>query len=378
MDFVLSEEHSLIRNMVREFAETEIQAIAADIDKNHRFPTETIARMADLGILGLSVDEEYGGSGGGTLASSIAIEEVSRVCGSHGAILSVHLTATHAIEMFGTEAQKKKYLPDLGAGKKIACLCMTEPGAGTDAAAQVSRAVLQGDKYILNGTKIFITNGPVGGTYVLLAMTAPEKGVKGITAFIGSRENPGLKIGQLEDKLGIRGSVTSEIIMDNMEIPVEDRLGEEGQGFMIVMKTLDGGRIGMAAQAVGIAQGALEAAVTYTKDRKQFGKPIAANQGIQWMIADMANKIEGARLLVHKASVLRDKQPRISVEAAHAKLAAATMAMDVCSKSIQLHGGIGYTTSYPVERYLRDAKITEIYEGTNEVMKMVIAGSVLA
>ena len=378
MDFQLTDEQQLIRNMVREFAEAKIKPIASEIDKNHRFPEETVKGMGDLGIMGLSLPEEYGGSGGGTISYALGIEEVSRVCGSHGAILAVHIGAVNAIRFFGNEAQKQKYIPDLASGKKVACLCMTEPGAGTDAAAQQTKAVLQGDHYVINGSKIFITNGPVGGTYVVLCMTQPEKGVKGITAFIVPRETPGLKIGQVEDKLGIRASVTSELIFEDMKVPVENRLGEEGQGFRIVMKVLDIGRIGMAAQATGLAQGALDAAVAYIKERKQFGKPIAANQGIQWMVAEMATKIEASRLLVHRAAILADQQDRISLEAAMAKLVASRTAMEVASDAIQLHGGIGYTTSYPVERYLRDAKITEIYEGTSEVMKMVISGYVLA
>ena len=378
MDFQLTEEQRLIQNMVREFAETKIKPIAAEIDKNHRWPEETVKEMGELGIMGLSLPEEYGGSGGGTISYSIGIEEVSRVCGSHGAILAVHIGAVNGIRFFGTEEQKKTFIPDLASGRKIACLCMTEPGAGTDAAAQQTKAVREGDHYVINGSKIFITNGPVGGTYVVLCMTDPSRGVKGITAFIVPRETPGLRIGQTEDKLGIRASVTSELIFENMKVPVENRLGEEGQGFMIVMKVLDIGRIGMASQALGIAEGALAAAVEYVKERKQFGKPIAANQGIQWMIADMATKIEASRLLIRKAAVLADEKSRISVEAAMAKLVASRTAMEVASDAIQLHGGIGYTTSYPVERFLRDAKITEIYEGTSEVMKMVISGTVLA
>ena len=378
MNFTLTEEQQLIKNMVQEFADSKIKPIAAQIDKNHSFPEETVKAMGDLGIMGLSIPEEYDGSGGGTISYALAIEAVSRVCASHGAILAVHVGAVNAIRFFGTEEQKKQFIPDLATGKKIACLCMTEPGAGTDAAAQASRAVLDGDSYILNGSKIFITNGPVGGTYIILAMTSPEKGVKGISAFIVPRETPGLCIGQIEDKLGIRGSLTCELIFDNMRVPVANRLGQEGDGFKIVMRVLDIGRIGMGAQALGIAQGALDAAVIYTKERKQFGKPIAANQGIQWMLAEMATKVEASRLLVYKAAVLADQQPRISLEAAMAKLTASATAMDVASKSIQLHGGIGYTTAYPVERYLRDAKITEIYEGTSEVMKMVISNAVLA
>jgi len=378
MDFAFTEEQELIRNMVREFAESEVKPIAAEIDKNHRFPAETIARMFELDIMGMSIPEEYGGSGGGVMSYAIAVEELSKVCASHGAILAVHIGAARAILNHGTEEQKRKYLPPLASGGKLACLCVTEPGAGTDAGAQQSRAVREGDHYVLNGNKIFITNGSVGGTYVILAKTDPDKGIKGLSAFIVERENPGLSIGQIEDKLGIRASVTAEIIFKDMVVPAENLLGKEGDGFKIVMKTLDTGRIGMASQANGIAQGALQAAINYIKERKQFGKPIAANQGIQWMVAELATRIEAARLLTYRAAVLDDQGQRISKEAAMAKLTAATTAMEVTVKAIQFHGGIGFTTAYPVERYMRDAKITEIYEGTNEVMKMVIAGSVLA
>lgn len=378
MNFELTEEQVLIRNMVREFAETKVKPIAAEIDRNHRFPEETVAAMGELGLMGISIPEEYSGSGGGTISYALTVEELSRVCASHGTILAVHVGAINAIRLFGTEEQKKKFIPDMASGKKIACLCMTESGAGTDAAAQSSRAERKGDHYVLNGSKIFITNGPVGGTYIILAMTAPEKGIKGISAFIVDRDTPGFSIGQLESKMGIRGSSTSEILFKDMKVPVDNLLGAEGQGFKIVMRTLDIGRVGMAAQALGIAQGALEAAISYIKERKQFGKPIAANQGIQWMVADMATRIEASRLLVYRAAILDDTSGRISKEAAMAKLAASATAMYVTSKAIQLHGGIGYTSTYPVERYMRDAKITEIYEGTSEVMKMVISGSVLA
>ncbi len=378
MDFALNEEQELIRNMVREFAENEIKPIAAEIDKNHRFPAETVARMKELSLFGLALPEEFGGTGVDSLAAAIVYEELARVDASHSIILSVHGMATKPIYYFGTEEQKKKYLPDLASGKSIGCFCLTEPGAGTDAGAQSSRGVRDGDKFIINGSKVFITNGSVGGTYVIFVMTQPDKGLKGITAFIVSRDNPGLKIGQLEEKLGICASATAEIIFDNMVVPVSDMIGQEGDGFKIAMRALDAGRIGVAAQAVGIAQGALDAAVTYIKDRKQFGKPIAANQGIQWMVADMANAVEGARLLSYQAAWHNDKPGRWSKYSAMAKLTAARMAVDVTRDAIQLHGGIGYTKNYPVERFLRDAKITEIYEGTNEVMKMVISGAVLA
>lgn len=378
MNFEFTDEQKMIRDMVRDFANTKVKPIAAEIDKNHRFPEETVSQMSELGLMGVSIPEEYGGSGGGTMAYSLAVEELSKVCGSHGAILAVHVGAINAIRLFGSKEQKKKFIPDMASGRKIACLCMTEPSAGTDAAAQLSRAVRDGDYYILNGSKIFITNGPVGGTYIILAMTAPEKGVKGISAFIVDRNTPGFSIGQLEDKLGIRASQTCEILFKDMKVPVANLIGTEGDGFKIVMAVLDIGRIGMASQAIGIAQGALDAATEYIKTRQQFGKSIAANQGIQWMVAEMATRLEAARLLTYKAAILCDVQKRISKEAAMAKLAASSAAMDITIKAIQLHGGIGYTTSHPVERFMRDAKITEIYEGTSEVMKMVIAGNILA
>ena len=378
MDFMLNEEQALIQNMVREFAEQEVKPIAAEIDKSHRFPKETVERMKELSLFGLAIPEEFGGTGVDTLAAAVVYEELARVCASHSILLSVHGMATKPIYYFGTEEQKKKYLPDLCSGKKIGCFCLTEPGAGTDAAAQASRGVRDGDNFIINGSKVFITNGNQLGTYVIFVMTQPDKGLKGITAFIVDGKNPGLKIGQLEEKMGICGSATAEIIFDNMVVPASDMLGAEGEGFRFAMRALDAGRIGVAAQAVGIAQGALEAAIAYIKERKQFGKPIAANQGIQWMVADMATQLEAARLLTYKAAVLNDQKGRFSMNSAMAKLAASDMAMDVTTKAVQLHGGIGYTKSYPVERFMRDAKITQIYEGTNEVMRMVISGTILS
>lgn len=378
MDFELNEEQSMLQKMVREFAENEIKPIAAAIDKKHQFPAETVTRMKELDLFGLGVPEEYGGTGVDSLAAAVAYEELARVDASHSIILSVHGMAIKPILYFGSEEQKKKYLPDLACGKTIGCFCLTEPGAGTDAAAQASRGVRDGDDFIINGSKIFITNGGVGGLYVIFVLTDPDKGLKGITAFIVPRETPGFSIGQTEEKLGICASSTTEIIFKDMRIPAANIIGKEGDGFKIAMRALDAGRIGVAAQAVGIGQGAIEAAISYIKERKQFGKPIAANQGIQWMVAEMATRLEAARLLMYRAAVYNDKPGRHSDKSAMAKLASATMAMEVASKSIQLHGGIGYTTDYPVERYLRDAKITEIYEGTNEVMKMVIAGSMLA
>ena len=378
MDFDFTEDQSLIKNMVREFAESEIKPIAAEIDRTHRYPQETVDRMKELSLFGLAIPEEFGGTGVDTLAAAIVYEELARVDASHSIMLSVHGMATKPIYYFGTEEQKAKYLPDLCSGKKVGCFCLTEPNAGTDAASQLSRGVRDGDNFIINGSKVFITNGPVGGTYVIFVMTQPEKGLKGITAFIVNSDNPGLKVGQREEKMGICASPTSEIIFENMVVPASDMLGQEGEGFRMAMRALDAGRIGVAAQAIGIGQGAMEAAIAYIKERKQFGKPIAANQGIQFMVAEMITALEGARLLTYKAAVLNDRKGRYSQDSAMAKLAAANMAMDVTTKALQLHGGIGYTKSYPVERFMRDAKITQIYEGTNEVMKMVISGAALA
>jgi butyryl-CoA dehydrogenase len=377
--FTPSEEQLLIQNMAREFAQKEIAPIAAEIDREQRFPMETVKRMGDLGFFGLFVPEELGGGGSDYISYVMALEEISAVCGAHGAIYSVHTSASlGAILSYGTEEQKKKYIPDMASGTRIGAFTVTEPGAGTDAAAQKSTAVRQGDKYILNGTKIFITNGGIADIYVAAAMTDPSKGLKGITTFIVEKSFPGFNVGQKEDKMGIRASQTTEIIYNNCEVPAENMLGKEGEGFKVIMQILDGGRIGMAAQAVGIARGALDAAITYAKERQQFGKPLAANQGLQWMLADMALAVEAARVMVYKAACAKEEGRRFSKEAAMAKLIAAQTAMDITTKSVQIHGGIGYTKSYPVERYMRDAKITEIYEGTNEVMKMVIAGSILA
>ncbi len=379
MDFQLTEEQQLIRNMVREFAENEVKPIAAEIDKSHRFPEETVKRMAELGLFGLTIPEELGGSGGDSIAYSGAVEELSRVDATHGTILSAHISlGIHPIMNFGTDEQKKKYVPDLASGKKLAAFCLTEPGAGTDAASQLTVAEKQGDKFILNGSKVFITNGAYAETFIVFAMTDKSKGLKGITAFIVEKAFPGFVVGQLEDKMGICASSTTEIIFKNCEVPAANMLGKEGEGFKVAMNTLDGGRVGIASQAVGIAQGALEAAIEYAKERKQFGKPIAANQGLQWMMADMAVAVEASRLLTQQAAAKKDAKQRFSKEAAMAKLFASETAMSVTTKAVQIHGGIGYTKSYPVERYMRDAKITEIYEGTSQVQRMVIAGNILA
>ena len=352
MGYQLTEDQTLIRNMVREFAENEVKPIAAEIDKNHRFPTETVKRMAELGLFGLSTPEALGGGGDSAedvLSYILAVEELSRVCATHGVILSAHVSlGMYPILKYGSDAIKEKYIPDLAAGKKLAAFCLTEAGAGTDAASQQTVAEKKGDKYVVNGAKVFITNGAVADNFIIFAMTDKSKGLKGITAFTVEKSFPGFQVGQVEDKMGICASSTTEIIFKDMEVPADHMLGKEGEGFKIAMQTLDGGRVGIGAQALGIAQGALEAAISYAKERKQFGKPISANQGIQWMLAEMATKIEAARLLVYQAANMKGAGVRFSKEAAMAKLFAAETAMDVTTKSVQIHGGIGYTRSYPV------------------------------
>ncbi|QNB46741.1 acyl-CoA dehydrogenase [Thermanaerosceptrum fracticalcis] len=378
MNFRLSEEQELIRNMVREFVEEEVKPQAADNDRNHRFPTELVARMKELNLLGIPFPEEWGGAGADTLSFAMVVEELSRGCASTGVIVSTHVgLGCQPIYEFGTEAQKEKYLKPLASGEKLGAFCLTEPSAGTDAAAQKTTAVLSGDHYILNGSKIFITNGGQADIYIVMAMTDQSKGTKGISAFIVEKEFPGFQVGQIEDKLGIRASQTAEIIFNNCKVPKENLLGKEGEGFKVAMKALDVGRVGIAAQALGIAQACLDAAVNYAKERQQFGKPIASFQAIQWMIADMATQIQAARHLVYNAAWLKDQGEPFSKEAAMAKLFASETAMQVSIKAIQIHGGYGFTTHYPVERFMRDAKITEIYEGTSEVQRMVIAGQVL-
>lgn len=378
MNFQLTREQELVRQMVREFAMNEVKPIAAEIDETERFPMENVEKMVKLGMLGIPFAKEYGGAGGDTLSYIIAVEELSKACGTTGVIVSAHTSlCASLIEQFGTKEQKEKYLVDLASGKKLGAFGLTEPGAGTDAAGQQTVAVLDGDNYILNGSKIFITNGGVADTFIIFAMTDRSKGTRGISAFIVEKEFEGFSIGKKEEKLGIRASSTTELVMSNCIVPKENLIGQEGKGFGIAMKTLDGGRIGIAAQALGIAEGAFEEAVAYMKERKQFGKPLAAFQGLQWMIAEMDTKIEAARHLVYKAAWLKDNKLPYSVDAARAKLYAAEVAMDVTTKAVQIFGGYGYTKEYPVERMMRDAKITEIYEGTSEVQKMVISGNAL-
>ena len=378
MNFGLTREQELVRQMVREFAVNEVKPIAAEIDETERFPMENVKKMGELGMMGIPFPKELGGSGGDVLSYIIAVEELSKVCATTGVILSAHtsLCASLLYEN-GTPAQKEKYLVPLAKGEKIGAFGLTEPGAGTDAAGQQTTAILEGDNYILNGSKIFITNGGVADTFIVFAMTDKSQGTRGISAFIVEKDFPGFSIGKKEDKLGIRASSTTELIFEDCVIPKENLVGKEGKGFGIAMKTLDGGRIGIAAQALGIAEGAYEETIKYMKERKQFGRSLSAFQGLQWMIAEMETKIEAAKLLVYKAAWLKQNKLPYSVDAAKAKLFAAEVAMDVTTKAVQLHGGYGYTKEYPVERMMRDAKITEIYEGTSEVQKMVIAGAAL-
>lgn len=378
MNFTLTKEQELVRQMVRDFAVNEVKPIAAEIDVTERFPMENVKKMGELGMMGIPFPTEFGGAGGDVLSYILAVEELSKVCATTGVILSAHTSlCASLINENGTPAQKEKYLRDLCTGNKIGAFGLTEPGAGTDAAGQQTTAVLDGDNYILNGSKIFITNGGVADTFIIFAMTDKSKGTKGISAFIVEKGFQGFSIGKKEDKLGIRASSTTELIFENCIVPKENLIGREGKGFGIAMKTLDGGRIGIAAQALGIAEGALEEAIKYMKERKQFGRPISAFQGLQWMVAEMSTKIEAARFLVYKAAWLKENKQPYSVDAARAKLYAAEVAMDVTTKAVQLFGGYGYTKEYPIERMMRDAKITEIYEGTSEVQRMVISANLL-
>lgn len=364
--------------MIREFAEKEVKPLAAEIDEEERFPIETVEKMGKIGIMGIPVPIQYGGQGGTNQMYSMAVEELSRVCATTGVIVSAHTSLCIApIMENGTEEQKMKYVPKLASGEWIGAFGLTEPNAGTDAAMQQTVAVDAGEKWVLNGSKIFITNAGYAHVYIVIAMTDKSQGTKGISAFIVEEGTPGFSIGKKEKKLGIRGSSTCELIFENCEIPKENLLGKVGKGFGIAMKTLDGGRIGIAAQALGIAQGAMDETIKYTKERKQFGKSIAKFQNTQFQLADMETRVQASRLLVRSASFKKDQGLSYSVDAAMAKLFAAETAMEVTTKAIQFHGGYGYTREYPVERMFRDAKITEIYEGTSEVQRMVISGNIL-
>ena len=382
MDFRLTKEEALFQKMCREFALNEVEPIAAEIDAEERYPEETVQKLMKYGLMGIQFPKEVGGSGGNYICYSIAIEEMSRVCGTTGGIMSAHGTlGAWPIYAFGTPEQKEKWLRPLiepKEGAKIGAFGLTEPNAGTDSAAQQTIAVKQEDgSYIMNGSKVFITGGGRADTYVVFAMTDKTKGNKGISAFIVDKDDPGFSIGKIEHKMGIRGSQTAELIFEDVHLPADRLLGKENGGFKIAMMTLDGGRIGIASQALGIAQGALDKAIQYMKERVQFGKTLDKFQGLQWMVADMATQIDAARLLVRRAAFNHDVGLPFTKEAAMAKLYASEVAMDVTTKCVQIYGGYGYIREYPMERMMRDAKITEIYEGTSQVQRMVIAGQVL-
>ncbi|MCR5634788.1 MAG: acyl-CoA dehydrogenase [Lachnospiraceae bacterium] len=387
MDFTLSKEHEMARSLFKEFAENEVKPLAQEIDEEHRFPRETVEKMARYGFMGIPVSKEFGGQGCDPLTYAMCVEELSKVCGTTGVIVSAHTSlCVDPIMTFGSPEQKAKYLPDLASGKKLGAFGLTEPGAGTDAQGQQTKAVLDGDEWILNGSKCFITNGKEADVYVIFAVTGKVekrgKMLKEISAFIVEKGTPGFTFGTKENKMGICASSTYELIFTDCRIPKANLLGQQGKGFNIAMHTLDGGRIGIAAQALGIAEGALETTIQYVKERKQFGRAIAQFQNTQFQLADMATKVQAAQLLVYKAAMKKAEyqaNPKVSysVEAAMAKLYAAEVAMEVTTKCVQLHGGYGYIREYGVERMMRDAKITEIYEGTSEVQRMVISAALL-
>jgi butyryl-CoA dehydrogenase len=378
MNFNLTEEQKLLKKLYKEFTENEVEPIAGEIDEEERFPVETVEKMKSNGMLGIPFPKKYGGQGGDNQAYVMLVEELSKACGTTGVIVSAHTSLCCApIYEFGTEEQKQKYLVPLAKGEKLGAFGLTEANAGTDAAGQQTKAVLDGDHYILNGSKIFITNAANADIFIVMAMTDKSKGTRGISAFIVEKDYEGFSIGKKELKMGIRGSATCELIFEDVKVPKENLLGREGKGFSIAMKTLDGGRIGIAAQALGIAQGAIDETVKYVKERKQFGRPIAKFQNTQFQLADMQTKVDAARLLVYRAAFNKDNKLAYSNEAAMAKLFASEISMEVTTKAVQLHGGYGYTREYPVERMMRDAKITEIYEGTSEVQKMVVSAHML-
>ena len=378
MDFGLSKQHILMQQMLQEFAVNEVKPLAADVDEEERFPEETVAKMQKIGLLGIPYPKEYKGQGGDYLAYVMAVEELSKVCATTGVIVSAHTSLCCApIYENGTEEQKQKFLAPLISGEKLGAFGLTEPNAGTDAAGQTTTAVLDGDERRLHGSKVFITNAIYADTYVVIAVTDKSQGTRGTSAFIVEKGTPGFSFGLKEKKMGIRGSATSELIFENCRIPKENLLGGLGKGFKIAMHTLDGGRIGIAAQALGIAEGALDEAVAYVKERRQFGRPLSKFQNTQFQLADMFARVDAAKYLVYKAAWKKQNKLPYGVDSATAKLFAAETAMFVTTKAVQLFGGYGYTRDYPGERMMRDAKITEIYEGTSEVQRMVIAKSLL-
>ncbi|GAA0462681.1 acyl-CoA dehydrogenase [Alkalibacillus silvisoli] len=373
MNFQLTEEQQMLRKMVRDFAENEVEPTAAERDEEERFDREIFDKMAELGFTGIPWPEEYGGIGSDFVSYAIAVEELSRVCASTGVTLSAHISlASWPIYMYGSEEQKQDFLQRLATGEALGAYALSEPGAGSDVSSMKTTAKLDGDEYILNGSKVWITNGGVGDIYVVFAKTDMDAQHKGISAFIVEKGTEGFTFGKKEEKLGIRSSPTTELIFENCRIPKGNMLGEEGEGFKIAMTTLDGGRNGIAAQAVGIAQGALDKSTEYAKEREQFGKPIAKNQGISFKLADMATEIEASRLLTYQAAYNESEGLPYQKESAMAKLFAGDTAMKVTVEAVQVYGGYGYTKDYPVERYMRDAKITQIYEGTQEIQRLVV------
>lgn len=378
MNFELTNEQKLLKKMAREFAEKEVAPIAAEIDREHRFPRETLDKMARYGMLGIPIPEEYGGAGADYLSYMLVIEEISRCCASTATAFAAHTSlCCMPILHFGTEEQKRKYLPDLASGRKLGAFGLTEPEAGSDAGNQQTTAVEDGDSWVLNGSKCFITNGGQAQVYLIIAMTDKDKGTRGISAFLVEDTDPGFSIGKIEDKMGIRASATAELVFQDCRIPKDRMLGPRGRGFNVAMWIVDGGRIGVAAQSVGIAQGALDNTIEYMKQRVQFGKPIAKLQALRFDIAEMAAKIECSRLICYKAAYEKVHDLPFIVDASIAKYIAAETAMYVTTKAVQLYGGYGFTTDFPVERMMRDAKIMGIYDGTTEVQKLIISGALL-
>jgi alkylation response protein AidB-like acyl-CoA dehydrogenase len=378
LNLALTEEQQLLQRSVREFAEAEVMPLAREIDETGRFPRDTFKKAAELGLTGVAMPEPYGGAGMDHISYAIVIEEISRACASTGVILSVQNSLyCDPIYRFGSEEQKKKFLVPYARGEKIGCYALTEPQAGSNAAALTTKAVRKSDRYVINGTKAWITNGGAADAAVVYVNTQPEKGEKGITALVVEKGTRGFSVGKEEKKLGIHGSACTELVFTDCEVPVDNRIGNEGEGYKVALSTLDGGRIGIAAQAIGIAQGAFEAALAYSQQRQAFGHPISEFQAIQFMLADMATEIDAARLLARRAAWKQDSGARFSMEASIAKLFSSEMATRVTHKAIQVHGGNGYSSEYPVERAYRDARITEIYEGTSEIQRLVIAAWVL-
>ncbi len=378
MPYLLTDEQKMMRDMVRKLAQNELAPRAVEIDKTHEFPWENIKQMGELGLMGVPIPEEYGGVGADFLSYIIVIEEIAKACAATGVILAVHTSVgTFPILYFGTEEQKQKYIPKLASGEYIGAFALTESGAGSDPSNLATTARLDGDHYIVNGNKVFITNGGVAEVYVTFVRTGKEKGYRGLSCLLVDKDTPGFSVGKTEEKMGLNGSQTTELIFDNARVPKENLLGVEGEGFKVAMALLDGGRIGIGAQGLGIAQAAFDVAKDYAKEREQFGRPIGDFQAIQFMLADMATKIDCARMLVYRAARLRQQGEPYSKEASMAKMYATDTAMEVTTNAVQILGGYGYCREYPVERYMRDAKITQIYEGTNQIQRRVIGKHIL-